>query len=937
MAARFRFVHDLIRETLDTNLGATHRAQLHRCAGDAILRTRRSSLEDHYVALARHYLESAAFGTAREAVHYAVCGAELAASSYSYEFAVKLFRQALRALELLAAQEEHSDEALAQRGDILIRIGDELWHSGRREEAVESDRAAEQLARRLDDPTLLARAAIGLSGRNDLPMDLPDAQIRLLEEALEKLPESDSRLRVRLLAHLVRATYFGENRDQLRRWADGANAIAKRLDDPGALFAAQESLHYALVMPAHLEERLVVSERLPALARRTGSQRREALASLWRIFDLILVPDIQATDAAIAKFEEVAGRLRQPFFEWLAIGIRATRAQMTGHLDEIERLVFQALEVGERAHTPNATLFFGTQLFHLRAEQGRCDELLPIMQKIVDERPGLPVFRIGIPLIHALADREEEARRTFEQVATHDFRDIPRDLHRLSMLCSAAAVAAYLGDARRAEVLRDELREDAGRIVMSGVVTYWEGAVDRALGYLEETLGRFEEAERYYAVAARIAERACAGLLEAHALTERARVLRRLATAASRESADRLEQHARGLYRERGIQRPSMIVPAVARTGAGGRSSAIAAAPTAGAFCREGLKWRLSYEDVQVELPDTKGLAYLQRLIATPDEAVHVLDLVAMEGRAAPEIPSEQGRSRSTDGPARMVESSIEALDHKARRAYQDRLRELAGRREEAEGDRDLAILVVDSQPRSDEPIPCGVAAACRRRAVRRGFPRFARAVRCGGSDALPCCRTKSDACVRRSRLGGRRGGPGLRSRYRSRQSGGRGPRTRNPRVGARPAIRPSRSRSALSAASRSNSVLLGRIFTVRSGRPHPVLGDSTESERFASYAKGDAPLSRYVRPGGDHALAHFVHGLHADGPSGHGSGGLGPDRDRRLAVSAGARLALLRLAPPDAGQDLRVLRQWSPDTRVAIGSGETIGRRGIPGRRRDP
>jgi tetratricopeptide (TPR) repeat protein len=518
-------------------------------------------------------------------------------------------------------------------------------------------------------------------------MDFPDSSVQLMEEALDSLPRDDSRLRVRLLAHLVRAKYFGDEREQLVDWAREAVAIATRLNDPGARFAALEALHYALLVPAHLEERLAVSSQLPELARQTGSIRFEALGWLWRAFDLLQVPDIVAADVAIGQFEDAAHRLRQPFYEWLGAGLRATRALMEGRLDEAERIVFRAFELGQRADSPNALSFFGTQLFHLREAQGRADELMVVMQKIVDESPALPVFRIGIPLIHALADRREEALRSFEQVAAHDFEDVPHDLHRLPMLGSAAAVCAYLGDERRAEILLRSLRPEAGRIVIAGVATYWAGSVDQSLGQLEETVGRLDEAENHYAAAAEVSARAGARLLEARALADRARVLRKRKGNRDLATAQTIDGQVAAIYRDLGI------APTDARSASPTSASDAPSSPEAppNRFFQRGRAWLLEYEGIRVELPDSKGLGYLQRLVSHADEDVHVVDLIS------PDLTDgAQARVRShgldpDNESIQRAEAKIEVLDPSARQAYRERLEDLSREWAEAEHNNDLA------------------------------------------------------------------------------------------------------------------------------------------------------------------------------------------------------------------------------------------------------
>lgn len=703
----YRFAHDVVRETLSHSIDAAERAGLHSRAARALLDMRSARLDEHYAQLVVHYLETArseAAGSVEErrvaalAAHRFAClGAERASASFSFEVACALLEDALTALDLAGAgvveSSREADQDLAARGETLVRLADARWQSGLARAAEEADRAAERIARRRGDPVLLARAILGIAGRNDLPLDPPPQHARLLEEAIESLPREERVLRLRLLAQLVRSSSFGDRHAELVVWARECLEIADELDDPWARFIARDAMHYALLLSDRLAERLEIARGLPAMARELGSLRLEALALLWRIFDRLQVPDRAGADRDALRLSEIAGRLRRPFWQWLSLGVDACLALMDGDLVRAEKLIFEALEVGQRAATPNAILFFGTQLTHLRAAQGRADELLGIMEQIERERPALPVFRIGVPWIHALANREEAARRAFETVARDDFADVPMDFHRLPMLATSAHVAASLGDARRARVLRDALAPHRGQIVMAGVVTHWAGPVSRCLGWLDETLGDFESAAACHAEAADAAKRAGAPLHEAGALEDRARVLRAIGDAASRGTADRIEERARAIHARLGLEPPTTAVPRVANGAAAPASASREPAPPIrrGVFSRRDHSWQLSLEAPPFELPDSKGLEYLHRLVSAPDEEIHVLDLVAHREGATPDVraaASEEGSSR-----ARAADMPLEVLDESARRSYRERLRALAEDRARAEAGNDLGRL----------------------------------------------------------------------------------------------------------------------------------------------------------------------------------------------------------------------------------------------------
>jgi non-specific serine/threonine protein kinase len=88
-------------------------------------------------------------------------------------------------------------------------------------------------------------------------------------------------------------------------------------------------------------------------------------------------------------------------------------------------------------------------------------------------------------------------------------------------------------------------------------------------------------------------------------------------------------------------------------------------APVLGLLRRTGKRWLVGYGEVRFELPDTKGLGYLARLLAEPDREIHVLDLL--------------GAGRQGDpGHAGAV------LDEQAKSAYRRRVRELEEEIEEA-------------------------------------------------------------------------------------------------------------------------------------------------------------------------------------------------------------------------------------------------------------
>ena len=190
-----------------------------------------------------------------------------------------------------------------------------------------------------------------------------------------------------------------------------------------------------------------------------------------------------------------------------------------------------------------------------------------------------------------------------------------------------AETALRAGETTRAGEFYERLLPDAGRWVVfalngfAAVTTY-----SRLLGGFAAMLGRFAEAEAHFAAALRSAEAAsarpeCARVLAGHAQMCLARGAK-----GDEARAQELFARARPIAEELGLARELEVIPA----GAPARPEpARAEARRFGlvlALTREGETWGVSFGPVSLRMKDSRGMAYLARLVAEPDREIHALD-----------------------------------------------------------------------------------------------------------------------------------------------------------------------------------------------------------------------------------------------------------------------------------------------------------------------
>ena len=668
---RYTFVHDLVRETLYEDLPPSRRLELHLTLGRMLEHLSRGDVDPPLSEIAHHLALAAPLGDIDEAVDYLLRAGDRAGSVLAYEEAAAHFG---RALELIGTGEEPSAE---RRCELLLRLGDAQWRAGNAETARSSFEQATEVARRLGDGELLARAALGyvvaLGGFIFLArFEVGTSAAGLLEEALAALPEEDSPVRAQLLARLAMELLGPLTRAERRfETSQSALEMARRLGDSAALVTALHARHWALTTPGMQLERLTHTEEMLRVGRETANREMEFLAHNARFHCFLELCDGSAMDAEMETMTEIADVIRQPEYLWHTRCLQCIRATLDGRFDDAERLGRQALET-ERLRPSGypAYVLEYAQPFAIAWAKGRVEVLSQLADRHGERYPWIGRWRNA--LAAAEAGDEGAAWAELERHAGQGFTDVPQDGLWVLHVCGLAQAAVLIRDLDRGEELYRLLLPHAE---LNAVALSQQpfGPVGLRLGMLATMFGRWEEAEGHFETAIKRCDLLGAPAIRARVSYEHAlMLLARGATGDESRATSLLDDAARVCeeldmpgIRERisALSRPAQKAPAAS-------------------FRREGEFWTIAYAGETLRLRDVKGLRYLAFLLGSPGKEVHALELAqAAEGLATGHAEAERAE---TDLRPSSLSGAEPVLDTQAKDAYRRRLQELGDDLQEA-------------------------------------------------------------------------------------------------------------------------------------------------------------------------------------------------------------------------------------------------------------
>ena len=488
----YQFTHALMRITLYDELRTGQRRRMHHAVGEAIEAVHSRNPDPVLADLAYHFRMSGLSADAERAIDYAVRAGKSADAALAFENAISLFQNALDLLDTSGGDDAE------RRCNVLLSLGDAQRKANDYSGSQETLRAAADIARSHQMWTTMAEAAhLHADNAWRLTANLDARSGQLLEEALARLPPTETALRIKLMGSLARDRLHTGRIDESKALSAQAIAMAREHGDPAALATSLAGMADFPWLPHETAEMLAQATEMAEMGARANDLEIAMWGHFRRVSLLLELGDIRGVAAAVDTMGQLNTRLRQPFYTLWELGVKATMALMRGGLDEAERLIIETIKT-QHALRNRITDPVSLLIFALRREQGRLRELGPMVTAFLNQNDKTTTWRPGMALLYVELGDLAGARAVFDDLAVGDFAAIPRDGRWATCLAYLAEVCAAVDDQVRASVLYRLLLPWAGRnIVMGGGTGCW-GSSDRFLGLLATVKGNWLDAERHF-------------------------------------------------------------------------------------------------------------------------------------------------------------------------------------------------------------------------------------------------------------------------------------------------------------------------------------------------------------------------------------------------------------------------------------------------------
>jgi transcriptional regulator with XRE-family HTH domain/tetratricopeptide (TPR) repeat protein len=510
-----RFEHDLIRETIFDDLRSSQRISLHYQIALALERQQIDGNAAGVGNLAHHYSMAIPVAGHEPAVSYLCKAGNEALAQIGYDNAAEFFA---RAVTLLDQQGELESEDGAET---LLSLGVAQMRAGNIPGARETFQRVTGIARKKVLPEHFARAAIGFSGGVVL-VGRDDAEAcELLAEACCILGPQDSSLKAQCLARLALKLVSDTDQaeaDLRARINVEAIDVAQRVNDLEAEAIALHAHHREIWTrePSDPETGIAAAKKAVQVAQASGNTELIFTTLCWRMFEPLELGDLGAVNGLLEECERIALSLKQPFYNYMVLSLRAMHFLVTGRLQEAQQNIDRALEMADEVGIPGGYSIFWWWLltFQLQRELDHVGELESLVVGMFDEnlntRHGMAIVKAQIALVRAVRYAEGDLPNSDLDVSSlhaeietmittvTGISDLSPRSHIYYALVHLAEAAHLTHDLDAADRLYELLDPMSMYVATVGGSFMTVGSIAHYCGLLATTLSRWDAAERHF-------------------------------------------------------------------------------------------------------------------------------------------------------------------------------------------------------------------------------------------------------------------------------------------------------------------------------------------------------------------------------------------------------------------------------------------------------
>jgi tetratricopeptide (TPR) repeat protein len=393
---RFGFVHELVRQTLLTQLSTARRRHLHLAVADAV--DQALGGHDRASDLAHHLVASAPLGGGIRTATACLAAGDRAISALAGAEAIEWYEQGL----LFATRDvELQTDLLTGLGEAQRRTGHSQW----RQTLLD----ASHLATEQRDAARLVRAVLANNrGITSVIGHVDDERLQFLATALALVGPAPTSDRAELLALQAVELVFAGDHGRVLQAADEAAVIAAGLEDVAVRARVGVRRLWACLVPDRFHAMASEGGDVVGLSDATGDLQLRVWSRVVWAWALLPTGDLDEARRQTAEAMIIADESGQPGLRSVTHSAHGAALDALGDHEEDARLTQVALELGQEASWPDALAWYGARMWLHWSFGGQNEIAAEVMAQSFAEYPQMITWQGGWALELGLIGRSEE-------------------------------------------------------------------------------------------------------------------------------------------------------------------------------------------------------------------------------------------------------------------------------------------------------------------------------------------------------------------------------------------------------------------------------------------------------------------------------------------------------------------------------------------------